>query len=176
MIRVALSKRTRFEIFKRDGFRCVYCGSSPPAVLLEADHVIPVVDGGTNDQDNLVTACEGCNRGKGPVSLQVIPRSLADQATEVAEREAQIAAHQAILRERRERIEDEQWEIVQALEGPSRDKYRRDYLVSIKTFLERLGFDSVLDAAEIARSKYPWGGRRLFLYFCGICWRRVRGE
>jgi hypothetical protein len=27
---MSLSKRTRFNIFKRDGFRCLYCGKTPP--------------------------------------------------------------------------------------------------------------------------------------------------
>jgi len=62
--RKAISKRVRFEVFKRDGFTCQYCGQTPPAVTLEPDHIIPVVDGGTNDPMNLVAACRDCNRGK----------------------------------------------------------------------------------------------------------------
>jgi len=34
-------------------------------VVLEIDHVIPVCQGGTNDDENLIVACEDCNRGKG---------------------------------------------------------------------------------------------------------------
>jgi 5-methylcytosine-specific restriction endonuclease McrA len=40
--RKPLSKKLRFEVFKRDGFSCQYCGAHPPDVLLEIDHVIPV--------------------------------------------------------------------------------------------------------------------------------------
>lgn len=63
--RVALSKRLRFEVFKRDDFTCQYCGAQPPAVVLEVDHIHPVAEGGKNDTENLITACEACNRGKG---------------------------------------------------------------------------------------------------------------
>lgn len=35
-----VSKRTRFEIFKRDGFACQYCGAHPPSVLLHVDHIL----------------------------------------------------------------------------------------------------------------------------------------
>ncbi len=62
--RKSISARTRFEVFKRDSFKCQYCGASAPDVLLEVDHINPVANGGTNDILNLVTACEGCNGGK----------------------------------------------------------------------------------------------------------------
>lgn len=43
--RKAISTRTRFEVFKRDGFKCLYCGRTPPSVLLHVDHIIPVCSG-----------------------------------------------------------------------------------------------------------------------------------
>jgi hypothetical protein len=64
---MSLSKRLRFEIFRRDNYGCVYCGKRPPAVTLEVDHKIPRCNGGTDDPENLVTACWNCNRGKGPL-------------------------------------------------------------------------------------------------------------
>jgi len=59
-----LSKGARFDVFKRDGFTCQYCGRRPPDVVLECDHIHPVAAGGSNDIDNLVTACADCNAGK----------------------------------------------------------------------------------------------------------------
>lgn len=56
--------RQRFEILKRDGYRCRYCGRSGRDVQLEVDHLIAVADGGTDEDDNLVTACGDCNLGK----------------------------------------------------------------------------------------------------------------
>lgn len=53
---------TRQNIFRRDGYRCAYCGSS---YNLTIDHVIPRSQGGTDTWENLVTACEPCNRRKG---------------------------------------------------------------------------------------------------------------
>jgi 5-methylcytosine-specific restriction endonuclease McrA len=65
-------KTLRFEVFKRDGFKCVYCGRSPTKdnVILELDHKTPVVDGGRFEYDNLVTACRDCNQGKGSIPLE----------------------------------------------------------------------------------------------------------
>jgi len=63
--RETIGQKLRFEVFKRDGFTCQYCGGHPPLVSLEVDHVDPVAKGGTNAIDNLITSCEECNRGKG---------------------------------------------------------------------------------------------------------------
>lgn len=60
----------RFEIFKRDGFKCVYCGATPVQSVLRVDHVIPVAGGGATEHANLVTACHDCNAGKGAVPLE----------------------------------------------------------------------------------------------------------
>jgi len=53
---MAISKKDRFEIFKRDGFKCGYCGQTPPDVVLEIDHIEPVSKGGSDDIWNLITA------------------------------------------------------------------------------------------------------------------------
>ena len=68
--RRTISTRTRFEVFKRDGFRCIYCGATPMGTPLHVDHVIPVAEGGSNKPENLATACAQCNGGKAAVSLE----------------------------------------------------------------------------------------------------------
>jgi hypothetical protein len=62
--RKSLSKKIRFEVFKRDSFTCQYCGAKAPDVVLEADHINPVKNGGDNGIMNLITSCYACNRGK----------------------------------------------------------------------------------------------------------------
>jgi len=69
MARAAIKKSLRFAIFTRDGFACRYCGQQPPAVKLVIDHIVPVVGGGGNDEENLITSCDGCNSGKGAKPL-----------------------------------------------------------------------------------------------------------
>lgn len=64
------SKRLRFEILKRDGFRCRYCGAtSVGGAVLHVDHVRPESDGGDDSPGNLVTACAVCNGGKSNIGL-----------------------------------------------------------------------------------------------------------
>ena len=69
MKRIPISKKIRFEVFKRDQFTCQYCGRMAPDVILEVDHIDPVAEGGTNDIVNLITSCRDCNRGKGKNKL-----------------------------------------------------------------------------------------------------------
>ena len=59
-----ISKKIRFEIFKRDSFACQYCGKKSPDVVLNVDHIEPISRGGSNEIFNLVTACAECNSGK----------------------------------------------------------------------------------------------------------------
>ena len=169
--RKPLSKRTRFEVFKRDGFVCQYCGAHPPAVLLEVDHIIALANGGTDDEDNLVTSCEPCNRGKAAVPLTVVPQSLADKAAEVAEREEQIRGYNQVLQDRRDRIEEDVWRVVEHWTGEAettRDKFR-----SLTLFVDKLGVHEVLEAVDIVKSKHIYGSRE-WKYFCGICWKKIR--
>ncbi|MDR0787467.1 MAG: HNH endonuclease [Gemmatimonadota bacterium] len=51
----------RARILRRDGFRCVYCGSIHPDEELTLDHVQPRARGGDGSDGNLVTACQACN-------------------------------------------------------------------------------------------------------------------
>jgi hypothetical protein len=72
MKRAGISKRLRFEILRRDGFRCRYCGSGSEEVRLEIDHVHSIANGGAElDPNNLITACFDCNRGKSARSVHL---------------------------------------------------------------------------------------------------------
>jgi hypothetical protein len=179
--RKGLSKKTRFDVFKRDGFVCQYCGAHPPAVVLNVDHVTAVANGGGNDPDNLTTSCEPCNSGKGARPLSAVPQSLSAQAAMVAEKEAQLRGYHAVMEARKVRLCEEMWRVAEALvpgsSGQAGTGMDREWLRSIKTFNERLGVHVVLEAVEIARAKPRISsdyGR--FKYFCGVCWKMARGR
>lgn len=61
---MAVSKRLRYEILRRDNHACRYCGATAPQVKLNVDHVIPTSLGGSDAPTNLVTSCADCNAGK----------------------------------------------------------------------------------------------------------------
>jgi hypothetical protein len=68
-----ISKSQRFRIFTRDHFMCRYCGARGNGVVLHVDHILAVIRGGNNEDQNLVTACQPCNAGKGAELLTVLP-------------------------------------------------------------------------------------------------------
>jgi hypothetical protein len=174
--REQISKRMRFEVFKRDGFECQYCGATPPGVLLHCDHIEPVSLGGKTEIDNLITACQPCNLGKSNIPLGQVVQSMADRAAEVIEREAQVAGYQSVLKDRRMRLEADAQEVLEELcERYGRDGIPRADFTSIKRFVDRIGLDSCLEAVEIAASRHR-GYRTGFRYFCGICWNRIRAQ
>ena len=64
---------TRFNLFLRDGFECVYCGSGDE---LTFDHVVPRRLGGKTSWTNIAAACSKCNLRKGgrmPKEAGMIP-------------------------------------------------------------------------------------------------------
>ena len=56
---------SRKNIFTRDGFKCLYCGSKAPKAVLELEHILPKSKGGPASWDNLCAACHPCNQKKG---------------------------------------------------------------------------------------------------------------
>lgn len=75
------------QVKQRDGYQCHYCGAEGNTV----DHIVPRSKGGTDDLDNLVTACNPCNASKGaravfyPASAYpCAPRSFSPQRLQTA--------------------------------------------------------------------------------------------
>ena len=177
-MRKQISKKLRFEIFHRDGFACQYCGATPPSVVLHVDHVFPVKSGGTNDQNNLITSCESCNLGKSAKHLSDVPLSIKDRSKRILEIEDQLKGYNEILLARADRIDQQAWMVVAALEGVEfAESYNRSRLLSIKRFLELIPVAEVMDAAEITLAKCGSTTKdRAFKYFCAVCWNKIRGS
>lgn len=63
--RTLMTESLRYDILKRDGFKCALCGrSADDGVKLHVDHIIPVSKGGKTVPENLRTLCDSCNLGK----------------------------------------------------------------------------------------------------------------
>lgn len=155
--RKAIGKQMRFEIFKRDGFKCQYCGRSAPDVLLEIDHIIPVAEGGDNSSMNLVTSCQDCNRGKGK-------RKLSDKAT-ISKQKAELEN----LNQRREQLEMmAEWRkelrafksslTTEAIEEIKRvsgmDYFDQSLTTKLECWIDEFGIDTVMEAIPISYAKY----------------------
>ena len=90
--RKGISKKIRFEVFKRDSFTCQYCGRKAPDVVLAVDHIKPVKTGGINNILNYITSCVDCNIGKGCRELsdsQVVSKQM-DQLELLNEKREQL--------------------------------------------------------------------------------------
>lgn len=68
---MSISKKLRFVVLQRDGFRCRYCGATSKEARLEVDHAFPRSKGGPDVASNLITACFDCNRGKKHYELPI---------------------------------------------------------------------------------------------------------
>lgn len=181
----------RFEIFKRDGFVCMYCGKRPPEALLEVDHIVPRCAGGSDDDVNLLTSCFECNRGKGAKQLgDERPAVAINRSEDIKERALQAQAYADAVEESQQaesRILDmlnEKWCF--ALDGwieKDDDTGRSSWMLpngfsfppnaTLRTFVKRLPLDSIIDAIDItAGSTCPPSAK--VRYFCAVCWRRIK--
>lgn len=188
---MSLTKKIRFEVFKRDGFKCQYCGQTPPAATLEVDHINPVSKGGDDDINNLITSCFDCNRGKSNIELKRIPNSIQVNKEILEERETQYLEYHKLLAKIDKRINKEVVEIVEIFEKYFTTKTLTPQFinVSLKPFLRQIDAFEVKQAMEkscakfyLDRSYYQKGKGWIHAdisalkYFCGICWNIIKGK
>jgi len=180
---MAVSKRKRFEIFKRDSFTCQYCGRTPPGVVLECDHVTASANGGSDESHNLITSCFDCNRGKSDVPLEVVIPSVTERLLREQEIAEQVKKYNAFLMKLRKQADDDIRELGHAWFNHfmARDKYvfGTARVASIRTFLKKLPKATLLDAIEKAHQKRPVSGEsddQTFKYFCGTCWGIIKAN
>lgn len=176
--RRTISKKTRFEVFKRDKFTCQYCGKSAPDVVLEVDHIKPVSKGGNNSMLNLVTACFECNRGKTNVELSddSVVKKQEKQLQELAERREQLD----MLLEWRAGLSNLEEDCVQAVidifltntEWGVSEHGKK----SIRKWLKEFSLNEVLEATETAINNYYTGTEqswnKAFNKVSGICYTK----
>lgn len=154
--RRTLSKKIRFEVFKRDGFKCQYCGRSAPDVILEVDHINPVSEGGSNDMLNLITSCLECNRGKGKqlLSENSILDKKRERLEELNERRLQIDMMME-WQEELLKVDDYQVEkLCNYIEKIREVKVNDSGKVLLKQYIKKYEFDTVLEAIQISFEQY----------------------
>lgn len=174
---MAVSKRLRFEILRRDGFRCRYCGVCAESAALRVDHVIPVALGGTDDPANLVTACEPCNTGKSSIAPDApIVADVAADALRWARAMAIAAETRAAQRSVLAEIHDKflakwnAWTYTRGIKQytiPLPGEWRVKVSRFIANGLELDDLTELIDVAMSARCDDVWR------YFCGCCWHRL---
>jgi hypothetical protein len=176
---MAVSKRLRFEILRRDNHQCHYCGAKAPDVLITVDHVIPTTLGGSDDPSNLVAACGPCNSGKSSVPADA---SLVVDVAADALRWARAMETVATARATERLAAAERYDVFRtAWGGWYSTDWRGDKIYvhlpagfksSIDTFIHAgLDMEDLLELVEVAMTAKTADEWR---YFCGCCWRRIK--
>ena len=174
---MAVSKRTRYEVLKRDAFTCRYCGGGAPDVELTVDHVVPVALGGDDKPDNLVAACRDCNAGK--ASTKPDDTTVAD-VSEHAERwsRALRAAGEALYA----KTDDEAkilesfwsvWSRYTAWHGSHHELPENWESATLAWWYAGVPENMIVEAAGIALNARNVNSSDRFRYFCGVCKRRA---
>lgn len=154
--RKTISKKTRFEVFKRDSFTCQYCGRTAPEVILEIDHINPVNNGGDNNIINLITSCFDCNRGKGKRKLtenEELKLQL-EQLKEINKKREQLEML-VKWKQELEKFDDAQVDKIEDLlynaTGYKYNEYGRN---CCKNEIKEYGFEEVYESTKISIHQY----------------------
>lgn len=173
-----ISRRLRFEVLRRDGYACRYCGAQAPDVQLEIDHVVPDILGGSSEPANLVTACVPCNRGKS--SIQPDAPVVEDVARDALRWSRAVEEAAKLRRLERAQMADQVDAWVTHWKGIMPEvTVDKTWATTIERFLS-LGL-SVEDLQELATElsckvgSGPYSVRRhtAWRYYCGMAWRTI---
>lgn len=171
---MAVSKRLRFEVLRRDSHTCRYCGRSAPEVKLTVDHVVPETLGGSDDPDNLVAACSDCNAGKSSVPADApLVNDVAVDAARWSRAMQEVAETRRSQREEARRRQEafiakwNTWTYQNDKPVDLSAAWRSSIDQFITAGLEVDELTELVDVAMEARVRDTWR------YFCGCCWRRI---
>lgn len=175
---MAISRRLRYEVLRRDSYTCRYCGAKAPDVKLNVDAVVPEALGGSHkDPSNLTTACEACNGGKTSSSpdaplVAAVSEDALRWAAAMRQAQTQMLAEMAGRREVYSKFDDwwGDW------------TYSKDNLPMPRPG----GWESSIDAflaAGLPLDVLEWCVRKAMAsktapeatwkYMCGIAWRKI---
>lgn len=176
-----ISKKTRFEVFKRDSFTCQYCGRMAPDVILEIDHIKPVASGGNNGIMNLITSCFDCNRGKGKrkLSEKEEVKKQQDQLAELNKKREQLRMMMEWREELDSFLEEQAKKVSDVFESLTNVTITEYGIISVKRWVKEFGLIEVLDCLEISANQYFKAGgvdaaSKVFQYIPRICNVRKR--
>jgi hypothetical protein len=177
----AIAKRLRYEVLRRDGHTCYYCGAKAPEVKLVVDAVVPEALGGSHkDPANLRAACEPCNSGKTSSSPDA-PLVAAVAADAARWARAMAVAQQAMLAEIDARKADQEqfrqwWDSWGYGDGDSRTLIPKDpnWRQSVDQLVAAgLPLAILKNCIEIAMSRQSIRPEATFRYMCGVAWKKL---
>lgn len=126
-----------------------------PDVVLEIDHINPVVNGGDNDIMNLVTSCFDCNRGKGKKKLTEKDeiKKQQEQLKELNEKREQLKM-MLEWKEELNNFEDEQVDKCEELIFDFHNELTEIGRSNFKKWIKKYGFMEVFETFEVSLNQY----------------------
>lgn len=174
---MAVTKRLRFEILRRDNHTCQSCGAKPSDAELVVDHVIPVALGGSDEPANLQTLCAPCNSGKSatPPDAATVSRVANDAARWAQAMQAaasQLEGAQTIRASWRAAFDD-RW--LSWSQGRPPLPRPMGWERSVDAFAKAgLPLSVLLECVDIAMSARQVKADAVFRYACGAAWKEVK--
>lgn len=179
---MAVTKRTRFEVLRRDEHTCQYCGAKAPDVTLHIDHVMPVALGGDDKPGNLVTACKDCNSGKSSIMpdsplVQGLDERAAAYALGMVDKMTKFRAQFEALSEFEGEFLDlwDRWANAKTGERvPLPGDYQRSLLRWMQMGVPMEAFEVAIGTAMVA--KHLKGETAVFSYMAGVLHRMLNDQ
>lgn len=173
---MAVTKRLRYEILKRDNYTCRYCRSNENELTI--DHVTPKALGGDDKPSNLVAACKDCNSGKSATPPDApLVEEVNQQALAIRN-----AFQSILLKEASEVLQIQEWAEELIIEWISKGEENGMQWAdpapdALQTFTRwgRMGVPEtiILDSMDIAFHARDIPQRGRYRYFCGIMHNRI---
>lgn len=176
---MAVSKRLRYEVLRRDNHTCRYCGESAPEVRITVDHVVPIALGGSDEPSNLVAACADCNAGKSSSNPDAPLVDDVDQRY-VRWRDAMMFAFEVDMELRKSR-DARRAAFLSAWNNWTYESQGKrhtidlpiDWHQTVDRFLTSgLMIEDLHEAIDQTMCRR--GIRDEFSYFCGVCWNLIK--
>jgi hypothetical protein len=183
MKRKPVKAGVRFAVFTRDSFTCQYCGRKPPEIQLVIDHVIPVAQGGTDDEWNLKASCDGCNAGKSDKCVSGRVSDIPDPPLVDVDRKNKIEAYAKSVLERNNLREAQLNDMLDAwcvefdLHVDERGCFRYNICIEncLKFALKQLPVELVETAIKVVAWKKKFASDSTqAMYMCGVVKRMAK--
>jgi hypothetical protein len=168
---MAISKRLRYEILRRDNHTCRYCGGVAPEVVLRVDHVVPRALGGSDEPSNLVASCHDCNAGKtSSAPDQNVVSEVSEKALQWSAAITQAADEARSHASGRDALYEA---VVKAWPSFHQRKFPKDFTETVDQFVDAgLPHEVIVEMSRLAGAKPSIYDR--WAYFCGCCWTKIR--
>lgn len=76
MKRKKLTKAQRLRVYNMYGGRCAYCGRHIRYEDMQVDHMVPLHNGGADNEENYAPACRMCNHYKSTYTVEKLREQL----------------------------------------------------------------------------------------------------